>query len=485
MLIKPVDHVMADEVWRWQACDQVNAIKARQITSQEAVASALQRLEQVNPGINAVVDVLAEEALAAASEADRALKRGDNLGPLHGIPVTIKINVDHAGSATTNAVAAFKVRIAKRDSPCVANWRNAGAIIIGRTNVPCFSARYFTDNALYGRTLNPWDPARTPGGSSGGAAAAVATGIGALAHGNDRAGSIRYPAYACGVMGLRPTFGRVPTFEETTPHEPSISTQLTNVQGLLARSIRDLRLGFASMTERDPRDPWWQPPDLKDRPTSPTRVAMMTQWNGIETEPAVRESVKTAARSLEAAGYQIEEIAPPCFEEAARLFFTLIRTEEKLGTTRSIDKLGDEPLRRARASTMAYAEELDFEGYVRALSRRATMLREWLLFFEQYSLLLTPVSAERAFPIDFDQQGDAPVRRMLTAHQPMLAVSVLGLPALSVPTGLVDGVPTGVQLVATRYNEELILSAGEVIEARQPVVTPIDPQPQIGASQTG
>jgi amidase len=131
-----MDHVMADEVWRWQACDQVNAIKARQITSQEAVASALQRLEQVNPGINAVVDVLAEEALAAASEADRALKRGDKLGPLHGIPVTIKINVDHAGSATTNAVAAFKVRIAKRGSPCVANWRNAGAIIIERTNVP-------------------------------------------------------------------------------------------------------------------------------------------------------------------------------------------------------------------------------------------------------------------------------------------------------------------------------------------------------------
>src|SRR5262249_4598163 len=160
----------------------------------------------------------------------------------------------------------------------------------------------------------------------------------------------------------------------------------------------------------------------------------------------------------------------------------LIRTEEKLSTTRSIDKLGDEALRRARASTMAYAEELDFEGYVKALARRATMLREWLLFFGKYPLLLMPVSAERPFPIDFDQKGDAAVRRMLTAHHPMLAVSTLGLPALAVPTGLVDGVPIGVQLVAARYDEERILSAGEVIEAQQPLVTPIEPRPSGGHS---
>src|SRR5262249_33635254 len=151
------------------------------------------------------------------------------------------------------------------------------------------------------------------------------------------------------------------------------------VQGPLARSIRDLRLGFASMTERDPRDPWWQPPNLKDRQSGPKLVAMMTRWDGVETEPAVDKAVNSAARCLEHDGYQIEEIAPSSFDEAARLFFTLIRTEEKLSTTRSIDKLGDEALRRARASTMAYAEELDFEGYVKALARRATMLREWLL----------------------------------------------------------------------------------------------------------
>jgi amidase len=468
---------MVDEVWRWQAAEQARAIKTRQITSREAVTSALQRLEAVNPRVNAVVDVLAEQALAAASEADQAIANGENTGPLHGVPVTIKINVDHAGSATTNGVAAFKDRVARTDSPCVANWRKAGAIFIGRTNVPCFSARYFTDNALYGRTFNPWDSGRTPGGSSGGAAAAVAIGIGALAHGNDRAGSIRYPAYACGVTGLRPTLGRVPTFEQTTSTEPSISTQLTNVQGPLARTIRDLRLGFTSMTARDPRDPWWQPAaDDKDGSRSaPTRVAMIGRPGGVETDAAVVDAVKIAARSLEEAGYRIEETAPPFFEEAARLFFTLIRTEEKLSTTRAIDTLGDEALRRARASTMAYADELDFEGYVKALARRATILREWLLFFEKYPLLLMPVSREPPFAVDFDQQGDSAVHRMLTAHHPMLAVSVLGLPGLAVPTGLVNGVPMGVQLVAARFNEEFCLAAGEVIEARLPLVTPIDP----------
>ena len=195
---------MSDELWRWDACDLAAAIRARRISSREAVASCLTRLDQVNPRINAVVDVLADEGLSAADRADEAVAKGATLGALHGVPVTIKIIVDYAGRATTNGVVAFKDRIAPTDSPPVANLRKAGAIIIGRTNVPPFSARFFTSNALYGRTLNPWNAARTPGGSSGGAAAAVATGIGPLAHGTDRAGSVRYPAYACGVIGLRP-----------------------------------------------------------------------------------------------------------------------------------------------------------------------------------------------------------------------------------------------------------------------------------------
>ena len=266
---------MTGALWQWNARELARAIAARDVSSREVVESCLARLDRVNPQINAVVDVLAEEALAAADRADQAVARRERLGALHGsigrgerllrkhiddgVPVTVKINADYAGRATTNGVVAFKDRIASADSPAVANWRKAGAIIIGRTNVPAFSARFFTDNALYGRTLNPWAPGRTPGGSSGGAAAAVATGIGPLAHGSDRAGSIRYPAYACGVFGLRPTIGRVPSFASSSPQEPSLTTQLTHAQGPLARNIEDLRLGLHTMAVRDPRDPWWVP----------------------------------------------------------------------------------------------------------------------------------------------------------------------------------------------------------------------------------
>jgi amidase len=229
------------------------------------------------------------------------------------------------------------------------------------------------------------------------------------------------------------------------------------------------------MAARDARDPWWTPAEIRPT-TGQVRVAMFAEADGVEIDPAISSTVRQAALWLESAGYRVEEAQPPRFEEAARLFFTLVRTEEKASTTSAIERWGDEPLRRARASTMAYAAELDFEGYVKAFARRASILREWMLLFERYPLLLMPVSWERPFPVDFDQQGDDAVRRMLTAHHPMLAVSTLGLPGLSIPTGFADGVPIGVQLVAGRYQEELCLMAGEVIEAQQRVVTPIDPR---------
>jgi len=465
------------ELWRWQAVDLAHGIRTGQISSREAVTSCIARIEEVNSHVNAVVDLLADEALADADCADATVRKGEPLNSLHGVPVTIKINVDCAGRPTTNGVVAFKDRIACADSPPVANLRKAGAIIIGRTNVPAFCARYFTDNALHGRTLNPWDAGRTPGGSSGGAAVAVATGIGPLAHGNDRAGSIRYPAYACGVVGIRPTLGRAPAFDASAPQENSLTTQLTNVQGLLARSIRDLRLGITALTARDARDPWWTPAELSvERPRRAVRVAMLANLPGTEIDPAVSSAVRQAARWLEDAGYRIEEAVPPRFEEAARLLFTLIRTEQRDGAANAIDRYGDEALRHARASTMAYASELDFDGYINAFASRASILREWLLFFERYPLLLMPVSWQRAFPIDFDQHGDEAVSRMLKAHHPMLAVSILGLPGLSVPTGLVDGVPMGIQLVSGRFQEEICLTAGEIIEARYPSATPIDPR---------
>jgi amidase len=474
--------MMSHQLSTWSAGELARGIRMGQFRSREAVESCFARINEVNPIINAVVDVLAEEALIAADKADEAVRAGKELGPLHGVPVTIKINVDYAGRPTTNGVVAFKENIAREDSTTVKNLRRAGAIIVGRTNVPCFSTRYFTDNDLHGRTLNPWDPTRTPGGSSGGAAAAVAAGIGALAHGNDRAGSVRYPAYCCGVPGLRPSFGRVPDFVPLGTEERGLTSQITFAQGMLARHVSDLRLGLAALTISDLRDPWWVPAMTEDRAKGPVRTAVFASLPDADIDTVVSASIHKAALALEGAGYEIESVIPPRFQEAAELFWTLLMTEErtasteeKAASTRGIERFGDQAVRRARAGTLAYASQLDFDGYIRALSRRTTILREWLIFLERYPLLLMPVSWQRPWPVDFDQRGDQAVRKMLESHHPMLAISLLGLPGLSVPTDTVDNIPSGVQLVASRFHEHICFDAGEVIEAQCGVATPITP----------
>jgi len=473
---------MSETLWSWTATDLSNGIRTRQISSREATESCLQRLSEVNPSINAVVDVLSDEALATADRADEAVQRGEGLGCLHGVPITVKINVDFAGRPTTNGVVAFQNLVVEEDSIPVSNLRKAGAIIFGRTNVPGFSTRYFTDNDLHGRTLNPWNPKHTPGGSSGGAAAAVAAGIGPIAHGNDRAGSVRQPAFACGVFGLRPTVGRVPDYNPSSVEDRGISTQLTHVQGPLARTITDVRLGLEALSARDPRDPWWVPATVQPS-RKPVTVAMVPSIPGVDVDPAIEDAIKNAGHWLEEAGYRVEEAIPPHFADAAELFWPLLLAEERAASqetgslsTNAIAELGDESVRRARASTRAYAGSLDYSEYIRGLATRTTVLREWQTFLESYPLILMPVSCHRPWPIDFDQGGDEQVRQMLEAHRTLVAISLLGLPGLSVPTGLVDGLPVGVQLVAAKFHEEQCLTAGEVIEARNAVQTPIDPK---------
>ena len=465
-----------DEFWRWTAEELARGIRTRAISSREATESCLARLDAVNPRINAVVDVLADEALAAADRADGAVRGGDIPGVLQGVPVTVKINVDYAGKATTHGVAAFANAVAEEDSTSVANLRRAGAVILGRTNVPGFSTRYFTDNALHGRTFNPWDRDRTPGGSSGGAAAAVATGIGSIGHGNDRAGSVRYPAYACGVAGLRPGLGRVPDFAPSATEEPGICVQMANVQGPLARTVGDIRLGLEALVAPDPRDPWSVPVPLgAGEADGRSHAAILPSLPGVDADPAVTEAVHKAGGWLQDAGYDVEEAAPPRLEQAADLFWRIRMAEERAAKSNVVEKFGDETVKRSRASLLAYAGDLDYEGYVRALATRTTMLRDWYAFFERYPILVMPISWQRPFPIDHDLKGDDATREMLDAHRPMLAISLLGLPGLSVPAGLADGVPVGVQIVSARFGEERLLAAGEVIEARAAMPTPIDP----------
>jgi amidase len=467
----------ATEPWSWDALDLAAAIRARSISAREAVEACLARLDAVNPRINAVIDLMADEALTRADEADTAVGRGDELPPLHGVPVTVKVNVDFAGRANTNGVVAFKDVIATTDAPVVSNWKKAGAIIVGRTNTPAFSWRWFTDNDLHGRTYNPWSRGITPGGSSGGASASLAAGIGALAHGNDIAGSIRYPAYACGIVGIRPTLGRVPAFNGTVKGERPILAQLGSVQGPLARSIRDLRVALRTLAARDPRDPWWVPaPHEHGGERKPCRVAMLAELPGVPRDEAVVRAVRQAAAWLEEAGYRVEEVAPPRWTEAAELWATIIFDETKVGMLPAIEAYGDIAIKNAVGAMTGLTPALDLDGFREAMARRSTILREWMLFFERYPIVLTPTCWRKPYPIDADQKGREAMRAIIEANSPLFLLPLLGLPGLAVPTGLADGLPMGVHLVGGRYDEERLLVAGEVIEARCGRLTPIDPR---------
>jgi amidase len=470
------------ELWKWDAVDLAAAIRQGQVSSREAASACLARLDAVNPAINAVVSVLGEAALAAAEDCDRLRRRGGAMGPLHGVPVTIKDNVDQAGLPRVDGVVAFKDQLVWEDSAVVANWRRAGAVIIGRTNTPAFSSRWDTDNDVFGRTFNPWARRRTAGGSSGGAAAALACGIGPLAHGNDLGGSIRYPAFCCGVAGIRPSMGRVPSCNPSIPQESPATAQLIAVNGLLARRVRDLRLGLWPLSAGDPRDPNWVPAPLAGPPVElPIGVALVTAAPGLDVHPAIAAAVRRAGAALEAAGYAVEEAAPPSIEAAAALWARLGAAETRSFAWPMMEKLADAGVKRVNSLFIEASPPLDLPGYQRAIAEVRAHRRAWSLFAERYPIVVGPNSGDLAFEIGFDTIDLETTHRLLRLQALMVAVNLLGLPAVAVPTGTVPadgaprGLPVGVQVIAGRFREDLALDAAEVIERHLGPATPIDP----------
>lgn len=456
-----------NEAWRWDATTVAARVGSGEVSCRDVTASVLDRIDMVNPRLNAVVDVMAAEALAAATAADEAARRGDDLGPLHGVPVTVKVNVDLAGRPTTGGVAANADHMATEDAPVVANLRRAGAVIVGRTNTPAFSLRWFTDNDVHGRTLNPWSDDITPGGSSGGAASALAAGIGAIAHGNDYGGSIRHPAWACGVVGLRPTVGRVPSYNASAVAERVISNQLMSVQGPLARTVHDAGTALRVMAAGDVRDPTWNavPLDMKRR-ESTLRIGVFRDPGDDVADPSVVAAIDQAAGWLTEAGCSVEESVPPRYEEAVGLWASLVFDDLRRGGVPAIRATGDAAVQRTVELYLATVEELDRDGYLDALMRRLTVARDWSTFLDRFDVLLTATSWERQFPVDDDQRSAERTQEIIRAQGPLLSTAMLGLPGLAVPVGVHDGLPTGVHLIANRYREDLLLAAGTMIESR-------------------
>lgn len=463
------------ELWTLDATALSEKIRKREISVTEAVKAHLDRMHAVNPKLNAVVRDLSETALAEAAEGDAMLRRGDQTGLFHGLPITTKINTDQRGLPTDNGVIPARDLIADEDNPCIKNLRRAGVVVIGRTNAPAFSMRMVTDNALHGQTWNPWGKQSTCGGSSGGAAAALAAGIGVLAQGNDIGGSIRFPAYCCGVVGLRPTVGRVPSYNGTvskTGHR-AFATQLMSVQGPMARSVRDVTQMFGIMTQGDLRDTIWAP-----APPSGPAPARMQAALVIEPglHPLAAEAVRRAGALLRDAQFDIVEASPPGIARLAELWMDIAVCEMGSTLLPFVDKIGDKNMEKFFKDLWETRGHRDLERYQAALRERDSLIRAWTSFLAETPIVVMPATSEHVLAPDCDLQGPAASDRLLQAHRFQLAVATLGLPSLAIPMGERDGLPTGVQIVASRFREDMCLVAGLNIERRQPPMTPINPR---------
>ena len=460
-------------LYEWSATEIKNGIQQKGISAVEVSEAALTRLQAINPAINAVIDEMPEQALAAARAVDQAVARGDEPGILAGVPVTVKVNIDQVGFANTNGLKIQKDQIAETDNPVVSSLRDAGAVIIGRTNTPAFSLRWFTRNSIHGHTLNSYNKNLTPGGSSGGAASAVAAGIGVIAHGTDIAGSIRYPAYACGVHGIRPTPGRVPAVNLSGP-DRHIGAQLTAVSGPLARSIDDLQLGYSAMSIGNPLDPWWVPVPYHLSEYA-KRVALCIAPEDWQVDAAIVDALNETAGQLREAGWEVVETRCPPLREPMNLQLLLWMSEYARNNGQFFVEEDDPDARFVYAQLLENSPKVTLNSLMDALQRRLTLAREWQLFLSEFPLMLCPVSAELPFEDLRDVKSAGDFKAILEAQMIQIALPFIGMPGMTVTTGSSGDSPVGVQLVAGRYREDVLFDAARVIEDCNPRVGVVNP----------
>ncbi len=459
------------KIWQLSATELTTLTRNGDLSAEDAVASSISRMNAVNPDLNAVVEDLSQQALQRARALDQARAAGAPTGPLHGVPITIKINVDQKGHATTNGVVALKDVIAPDDAPVVSNLQNAGAIVIGRTNTPEFSFRADTDNPLYGRTHNPWGRHISAGGSSGGAGAAVMAGIGALAHGNDIGGSLRFPAAANGAVTVKPGLGRVPAWNPSQTAERGILAQSMSVQGLITRSAADLSLSMPSLIAPDPRDPFHVPlPWRGEAADAPIKVAFTKNTFGYALHPEVEKALDTARDALVDAGYQVDEVDPPDVFECGRIGYRTLMGEVLTLLKSDIQAVGSQTIQDIFEVYFQEFPPIVETELLRMLAKRSHYAREWSLFLEDYPLVLSPFLPQPFFKPDRDTEGAEGVHEVLGCAVYSYAMNFLGLPAACVPSRLAElpnGLqPINVQIAARRWREDLAVDAAAAIEAR-------------------
>jgi amidase len=452
-----------DELVDTSATSLARAIREKRVSSREVVEAYIHRIEVVNPQLNAVVQLTADTAITQAKQADVALARGEIKGPLHGVPITIKDSFDTESIISTAGTKGRASYIPQQDATAVARMRAAGAILLGKTNLPELSLAYESNNLIYGRTNNPYDLSRTPGGSSGGESAIIAAGGSPLGLGTDGFGSIRIPSHFCGIAGLKPTSGRIP-FTGLLPSAFGASARLRHV-GPMARYVEDLALTLPILSGVDWRDPATVPMPLDDPGNVELKSLKVTFYtdNGIMTPThETIGTVRTAVHALADAGIFVEEARPPGIEQSYTIFRDLFAADGGAGVQRLLQMAGTTEIhpfvQQLGEILLPYAmTSAEFGG----LLARWDMFRSTLLsFLEKYDVIICPVCATPAWP-----HSSTITEEQFFAGSYSITYNLTGWPGVAVRGGTSpEGLPIGVQVVARPWREDVALAVAQHLE---------------------
>jgi len=444
-------------------------IRRKELLPSELVEAHLARIEQLNPKLNAFVQVDAESARRQARNADEAVARDPNLGLLHGVPLSIKSSIEVAGMRCEAGTQLRAGQVASQDAPLVHRLRQAGAIILGVTNTPELLMAWETDNLLYGRTNNPWDLTRTPGGSSGGEAAAIAAGCSAGGVGSDGGGSIRVPAHFTGICGLKPTPGRIPA----TGHFPPCAGAFAGigVVGPMARTVADLKLLFEVMQGPDDGDPSAAPVPLRwpsEAETKKTPLAYFEDDGRTPVSPETRAAVRTAAEALQRAGFEIRPFRPEGLEKARQLWWKFFGTVGGMLLRPAVQDHESElsPILKQFLTWAAEDSPHTGQSLLDLWGQRDLVRMQILAQMRDYPVLICPVASIPAFrhgERNWIVEGQSV--QYLDAWSYTEWFNLLGMPAAVVPVSQSpEGLPIGVQIAGRRWEEELVLEVALAVE---------------------
>jgi amidase len=453
------------------AIEQADLIKRREISPVELVTTYLERIEKLDEQLNAFVTVASDQALDGARRAEEDVAKGEDLPPFHGVPIAIKDLNETAGIRTTFSHKSFADYVPETDAHTVRRLKQAGFVVLGKTNAPEMGTWPVTESELNGDCRNPWNPDHTPGGSSGGAAAALAAGMIPVAHGNDGGGSIRIPASCCGLFGLKPARGRISWGPKLGELVAGFATD-----GCIARSVRDAGALLDVMAGYETGDPYWAPPPERPfaeevgREISGLRIAVTTATpTGAPVDPECTAAVEDAAGLLESLGHSVEEGTPDWVQDDIIVHFMALWQTIPVYYSPPAEAAQMEPINR---QFLEAAEQTSSAAYVRATVAIQALVRKVLAFWEDYDLVLTPTLAIPPVPIGWLFEEEDPGMQFVRAgfFTPFTPIAnMTGQPAVSLPTHWsASGLPIGVQLMGRPADEATLLRVSAQVEAARP-----------------